>query len=240
MRKTRAQVGTVWGRWTVVEELPRVQTPSGRFRPRVRVRCECGNEAELQTTVLVRGGSTQCRSCARRSVQVGERFDRLVVTGYSTVQDNRGRDRSLIECQCDCGNTVSIRANLLRQNQTNNCGCAPRGAWSGVGELSTTFFNRQARRASQKGHTFEVTPEYLWGLFLRQNRCCALSGLPLGFNLRTAGRNTASLDRIDSSGGYTEGNVQWVHKDINRMKLDHSVEHFVDLCRKVVQQADSG
>ena len=31
---------------------------------------------------------------------------------------------------------------------------------------------------------------------------------------------TASLDRIDSKLGYILGNIQWVHKQINEMKMD--------------------
>jgi hypothetical protein len=44
---------------------------------------------------------------------------------------------------------------------------------------------------------------------------------------------TASADRIDSSRGYVEGNVQWVHKWINLMKLDHSQHDFISYCAAV-------
>jgi hypothetical protein len=44
---------------------------------------------------------------------------------------------------------------------------------------------------------------------------------------------TASLDRIDSSKGYVEGNVQWVHKRINIMKNDLSDSEFIEWCRVV-------
>lgn len=45
----------------------------------------------------------------------------------------------------------------------------------------------------------------------------------------------ASLDRIDSSQGYIKGNVQWVHKDINKMKFDLSQDRFLELCNIIVQ-----
>lgn len=48
---------------------------------------------------------------------------------------------------------------------------------------------------------------------------------------------TASLDRIDSSRGYVEGNVQWVHKDVNFMKQALSQERFVELCTLVAEKA---
>jgi hypothetical protein len=74
--------------------------------------------------------------------------------------------------------------------------------------------------------------EYAWDLFIAQNRTCVLSGVRLTFGKRG---NTASLDRIDSSEGYVEGNVQWVHSEINRMKGRLSDKNFVEMCRKVVK-----
>ena len=44
---------------------------------------------------------------------------------------------------------------------------------------------------------------------------------------------TASLDRIDSSKGYIKGNVQWVHKEFNKMKLDLLDKEFIDICKLV-------
>jgi hypothetical protein len=236
-RAYKAQVGAVFGKLTVIAELPRVMSPCGRARPVVRVRCECGTEYELQSVGLVSGASTRCRTCTvretLRSVKVGQRFDRLVVQGYVDTTDAQGRVRPMVECLCDCGGRVLLRSGVLRQNRTNNCGCAPRGRWTGVGALSTTVFNRQKRRAEQRGHEFTVTHEDLSSLYESQGRRCALSGLPIGFSLRTNGRNTASLDRIDSSKAYIHGNVQWVHRDVNLMKLDFSIEEFVSMCRRV-------
>ena len=46
---------------------------------------------------------------------------------------------------------------------------------------------------------------------------------------------TASLDRIDSTKGYIDGNIQWVHKRINTMKMDMSQKDFIDFCKQVAQ-----
>ena len=60
---------------------------------------------------------------------------------------------------------------------------------------------------------------------------CALSGRPITYKTKARERGpTASLDRIDSSKGYVKGNVQWIHKDINRMKLNMCEETFVEWC----------
>jgi hypothetical protein len=44
---------------------------------------------------------------------------------------------------------------------------------------------------------------------------------------------TASLDRIDSSIGYVEGNVQWIYKPLNTMKGTLSNQEFIQLCKEV-------
>jgi hypothetical protein len=49
----------------------------------------------------------------------------------------------------------------------------------------------------------------------------------------TSKGGTASLDRIDSKLGYIPGNIQWVHKTINRMKVNLPEEDFVYFCRLI-------
>jgi hypothetical protein len=79
----------------------------------------------------------------------------------------------------------------------------------------------------------QVEDDYIWELFLKQDRKCALSGLPIEFGTKGRELGTASLDRIDSTKGYTPENVQWLHKDINQMKMDLTEQKFIDLCKKV-------
>lgn len=49
--------------------------------------------------------------------------------------------------------------------------------------------------------------------------------------------NSASLDRIDSSKGYSINNVQWVHKDVNFAKQSMTMKDFVQLCDEVSNYA---
>jgi hypothetical protein len=88
--------------------------------------------------------------------------------------------------------------------------------------------------------TFEITKEYAWYVFEKQEGKCALSGVPLVFGTTKKGScTTASLDRIDSKYGYVRGNIQWVHKTLNIMKMALSVEDFVAWCHRVASQHPS-
>ncbi len=90
--------------------------------------------------------------------------------------------------------------------------------------------------AKRRGLPFDLSIEAVWRLFLTQGRKCALSGWPIEFaKLGNKHRNegTASLDRIDSSQGYTLDNVQWVHKAVNMAKQGLTDAAFITLCRAI-------
>lgn len=71
------------------------------------------------------------------------------------------------------------------------------------------------RRAKRKGIAFDLTADDIMALQARINRrICEVTGLALDLS---AGRkwNAPSLDRIDSSGGYTMSNVRVVCHALN-------------------------
>lgn len=116
--------------------------------------------------------------------------------------------------------------------------------FKGVGELPLDFYNHIKRAAMKpqkyrEPREFSVSMEYLWDLYLKQDRKCALSGLPIAFTEREGSRGrrcSASLDRKDSKLGYVEGNVHWVHKQINIMKNKYEMARFVELCKLVAER----
>jgi len=168
----------------------------------------------------------------------------------------RNMKRSIWLFKCECGKNVEkCRATLeqyKRQNLTMSCGCKSfadklgnkHGLWKGYGEISATHFNYLRNRAKIGGHRtrnlkFNLSIKYLWELFLKQNKKCAFSGEPLCFGTLAQVKNKknreplASLDRIDSTKGYVEGNVQWVHKNLNMMKQNLTDDVFINWCKKV-------
>ncbi len=154
------------------------------------------------------------------------------------------------KCICDCGKPSDVRYEHLINGNTKSCGCRHMRSgnaspfFKGYGELPANSYS-SIRRNSQSGPNkkeFSVSIEYLWELFLKQDRKCAITKLPISFhgtvkeNKRSStSKLTASLDRINSSIGYIEGNVQWLHKDINIMKNDHSQKKFIELCKLVAE-----
>jgi hypothetical protein len=173
---------------------------------------------------------------------IGEVYGKLkIVSEHSKTRNGHYR----YTCECECGNIANILLTHLRQGNTKSCGCdKPIGNmhpnWKGYGDISGDFwFNhivRSARGLKGRRNPVElsITIEDSWNLFLMQDKKCALSGLKLTFPKSQKDKSyTASLDRIDSSKGYTIDNVQWVHKDINIMKNKYSQNYFINMCKLI-------
>jgi hypothetical protein len=88
------------------------------------------------------------------------------------------------------------------------------------------------RGARSRGYAFNLSKRQLKKL-LTENTKCALSGRELVF--KQYDPNKASIDRIDNCYGYSNKNVQVVSAQINRHRLDLSVNDFVQMCCEVAQ-----
>jgi hypothetical protein len=170
---------------------------------------------------------------------VGQTFSKLTVVERDT-QKTGSHTRWI--CECDCGNTKSILQSHLLRGNTKSCGCLllRRGSdhpnSTAIGLLSGDRWTniKSARgRAKRKEVPFTITQGFAWELFLKQNKKCALSGLPITLGITREDETTASLDRIDPLGGYTEDNVQWVHKHVNYMKGIFEQDYFVEICQRI-------
>ena len=106
----------------------------------------------------------------------------------------------------------------------------------GCNNITGKYWCHLIKCAKKRNIEFKITPEYAWSQYEKQNGCCNLTGKPIIF-----GKNykewhqvtTCSLDRIDSSKGYIEGNVQWLHTDINKMKYDLDIHLFINICNLI-------
>lgn len=201
-------------------------------------KCDCGKYITAARQRLLKGITKSC-GCFKGGkcqslVYPGAVFNYLTVIEFdinSDLSKHKGSKYYRWICKCVCGTIKSISAACLVTNETKSCGCTY-SQWTGHEEISGTFFSSIKNTAIKRNLEFCITIEQVWELFLKQNRKCALSGLEIRFGENTLDRNkTASLDRIDSSKGYTIDNIQWVHKNVNFMKQDMSDEEFINFCK---------
>lgn len=170
---------------------------------------------------------------------INKRFGLLTVMKKVRMDDNY---HAIYLCQCDCGILKEILGYSLITDNTTTCGCQSRKKgkyhpnYRGYEEIRGVMWNSLRKGAISRGFSFDVTIQQGWDLFIKQKRKCALTGLDLYFSSKARGNSkftTASFDRIDSTQGYYIGNVQWVHKRINQLKMAYNEEEFIKLCTLV-------
>lgn len=88
-------------------------------------------------------------------------------------------------------------------------------------------------RSKKKGMTCTLTDSQVTRILKKQGYKCAITRLPFS-------ADKFSLDRIDSTKGYTEKNVQVVLSKINLMKHSLSMTEFIYLCTIIVKEAEHG
>lgn len=201
---------------------------------------------------------TNMRIAHNKTDLKGQKFNRLLVIkeGENLVSPC-GTKRAKWECLCDCGNVSYVTTTELRSGHTKSCGC-----WSreqarkamtgqryyvkrrlGTKNVKKSYFDRVRKGAIERNLEFNISIEDMQSLLEKQNFKCALTGDDITMSLENSAfriakgiaiHNTASLDRIDSSKGYTLENIQWVHKEINLIKQNLKEQDLLVWCKKLI------
>ena len=104
-----------------------------------------------------------------------------------------------------------------------------------------TFINRFRKRAAGRNIHWNYSVNALIKQWTMQGGICSLTGAVLRFAISSywheRGLTNVSLDRIDSTRGYTANNVQLVHKQANTAKSNTSDELHVAYCSLVCNHA---
>lgn len=93
--------------------------------------------------------------------------------------------------------------------------------------------------AAARNLVFAISKDDVLGKFIEQRGLCAISGASLDIKAKGTvgrgkrGRLTPSIDRIDSHGNYTIGNIQIVSAVVNVMKNDLGNDEFIAICEQI-------
>lgn len=150
---------------------------------------------------------------------------------YQKTQAPPARRPYAVAKKCECCGIDFVATDKLQKFCNPKC------------QSKNAVSKRLARNATLEGHLKRLlvykqrknlSLEFLTGLYKRQNGLCALSGVPMTWEVLNGKVSTnLSLDRIDSSQGYTEDNVQLVCRIVNIMKNNLSVDEFVGWCKLI-------
>jgi hypothetical protein len=252
-------IGKRFGRLVVISEGerigPRKNNPYGF--PTWMCRCDCGkiickrqgqlSSDRTKSCGCLRSGCFKKLNKKRLLDLTGQVFGKLTIIGSG----DRVSGFTAWKCRCQCGNIKNIRTNSLRKGTTISCGCAKKEYKSGkiesclvgkrfskyVGSIPSAYFNDLKKNAKSRNLDFNLSPESLDFLYKKQKGKCAISGLNIAFDVDINQSNTypASLDRINSSVGYVDGNIQWVAREVNHMKWSLKEEDFLFFCEAIVR-----
>ena len=161
----------------------------------------------------------------------GKEFEKLAKEHARSIQ--RGR---LEFCSYSCAGLYGSKA---REKKLGSIALS-----SGNKRDQYTPFRYFARRSksSRARYKFHLDLEYLKELWESQGGICPLTGwkieLPIGtvgFRIKHNSHN-ASLDRIDNSKDYVEGNVRYVALIANLARNNWDDKEVIEFARSVVQQ----
>ena len=234
MTRSLNLVGKKFGKGVVKHKI-RSDRPAGVLW---RLQCDCGNEYEAYTRIL---NSKKVKSCGC----LKSRDLSGVEYGWGTVlcSTDKRRDRKVVwRLRCKCGIEYEANTSDLSTGNIKSCGCMIYRKC--YGDISGSFYSQIRKGARERNIEFDVSIEDLYSLFVNQEKRCSLTGVDLSIQ-RSAkkhyqGLTTASLDRIDRTKGYVEGNIQWVHKKVNFMKQSMNNQELLAWCEKVVSWKLSG
>ena len=106
-----------------------------------------------------------------------------------------------------------------------------------------TFLAANLRRAANRGDAsqkIEVDLDYVYDVGASQDFLCALTGVELEFTRggqqwlgKWCNPNSCTIDRIDSTKGYVEGNIQLITWKANCLKQHMNNDDFIEFCKEV-------
>lgn len=145
-------------------------------------------------------------------------------------------------CKCKCGFEKSVRSSHIIREISKGCRkCRGQSLalsnspyWKGGKFISSSLFNTYRVCAKNRKIDFNITIEDLEIKWNEQKGICSYTGIELSLPKDTRDKNySASIDRIDSSKGYTKDNIHWVTKEINIMKMGLKEDIFLKMCELV-------
>jgi hypothetical protein len=158
--------------------------------------------------------------------------------------------RYQVEMICSCGEIKYRRINHIMNNKNIWCSkCRGYNIYperrkssanftNGINISWLTSVNANLERGTRLLYS-NISLEDLRLQYDLQEGICVYTGIALNVIDCRKRESNASIDRKDSSKGYSKENIQWVYKPVNIMKNSFSEEEFIFVCKKVSNFKDN-
>lgn len=153
-----------------------------------------------------------------KTFNIGDKIWMLTIVGHSVVEQKNGRKRNFYQCKCDCGNEkiVHVESFKLKSGRFKSCGCKRASAGGISNTKEYRMWKSAQERALKKGLEFSILVDDI-----KIPEVCPLLNKKLLIGDK---KYTPSLDRIDSTKGYTQDNIWVISHRANQIKNDATLD----------------
>ena len=137
-------------------------TKSGKPEPQYECLCDCGNTCLATRHYLLFNPRTQNCGCINPSKfkdMTGLKFGKLEVISRAPDRYVCGKQVTMWNCHCECGNDTVVSGHSLRNHHTESCGCGIREASFKHGDTGTKLYREwcgiKRRCYNQNHHSYK-------------------------------------------------------------------------------------
>ena len=236
--------GKKFGRWIVIG-----QHHKQNYEIYWECVCECGNKGCVSGASLRSGNSLSC-GCLKREITsirtkqnytpkpiidlIGKKIGKLVVI---EMKEHISGESVKWKCQCDCGNTITVKGEYLRNGRKTHCGCdKPFSYRLSYPRLHRIWSNMKSRCNNANDDRYEDYGGRGIDIFQEWKESFEVF---CKWALNNGYAENLTLDRIDVNGNYEPSNCRWItrfdqmsnmRKNVN-LTYKGETKHLSEWCR---------